>query len=108
MLPLHHAVRGMGSRGAVVQCLADLRPEALLVRDENGLMPLHVAAMYYSSIERVRCLAEKIPEALLIKTNDDGWLPLHLAVHAKARQCPASLRYQGQLWQASIAHCCLQ
>jgi ankyrin repeat protein len=66
----------------VAECLVDKCPESVRVRDNDGQLPLHVAARYVG-LDEVIILAERWGAALLEKDHA-GRLPLHHAVQYEA------------------------
>ena len=55
------------------------------VRDEQGRLPLHVAAWHGAPLDVVRALLTAHPEAAAVAAEgSEGWLPLHIALQAKA------------------------
>jgi ankyrin repeat protein len=72
----------------VVQCLADKCPDALLIKNIDGYLPVHLAAQR-ASLVVVQYLADMCPDALLVK-DSSGRHPLPVAVAYKvleAFQC---------------------
>jgi hypothetical protein len=63
------------SRGKV-HVVADTYPSALNEPTEDGMLPLHVADRYATSVGVVRCLATASPGALTKRTSS-RWLPIH-------------------------------
>ena len=62
----------------VIKCLVEAFPGALLVKDDDGNTPLHIAVRF-ASVEVVQLLVKKCPDALFEKDKSDG-LPLHVAM----------------------------
>ena len=65
------------SKEHVVRLLLEAAPEAALIADQKGNLPLHW--LFGLSIEVVRLLVDAAPAAAIVP-NADGRLPLHMAV----------------------------
>jgi ankyrin repeat protein len=102
-LPIHGGVANAGV--GVVQVLVERYPDSLLEPDEDGNLPIHLAAIASENphqLEVVKYLARQRPESLLWRTqpeifkngkvndevddDDDGDLPIHLAAEQKGPQ----------------------
>eukprot|EP01033_Poteriospumella_lacustris_P009264 gene9265-6635_t len=62
----------------VIKWLLNQRSEGVRVADEEGRLPLHLAAGYNSNVEVVRWLWEQHPEGVRV-ADKEGRLPLHWA-----------------------------
>jgi Ankyrin repeats (3 copies) len=63
-----------------VHVLADTYPSALNEPTEDGMLPLHVADRYATSVGGVQRLATASPGALTKRTSS-RWLPIHFAAN---------------------------
>jgi len=97
-LPLHLAIsagylcvggqiiRGINSRSKTVQVLYDAYPEAINIRDGDGLNPLDVARRkgrnkVVNFLQTQLVYAQQAQDATAMTTPDEnGWLPLHRAL----------------------------
>jgi hypothetical protein len=59
----------------MVELLAKQCPQGLLLKDNSGSLPLHLAVATKAPLEMVKLLADEGPNALQTE-NGDGWLPL--------------------------------
>jgi hypothetical protein len=74
-LPIHIAVL-KGASVAVVRYLCEAQPQSMGMKDQEGNLPLHYAAMY-SSNEIVQLMVKAYPLACKVGNRSDR-LPLHL------------------------------
>lgn len=78
MLPLHWACTDKHVPFQVVKQLVEANPEAVLVKNQGGLMPLHIAVKAKASCEVLRALVEVDDTPLCIET-PSGETPAELA-----------------------------
>jgi ankyrin repeat protein len=69
-------------RGDHSASIVGCSPESLSVRDQNGMLPLHLLACSFSStpLDIVRILVEHASESVLVTRPLDGAYPLHVAL----------------------------
>ena len=80
-LPLHSAIECDSSLSLIlVRNLILVYPESLLIQNNNGDSPLHVAAAAYEGgVEMFKVLIESYSKGVTMQ-NNNGYLPLHVAV----------------------------
>jgi hypothetical protein len=76
--PLHLAAAGLSSHEVLKEILFSL-PDAIRIKNNDGLLPLHIAAGK-ASVEVVGALVSAFPTAISV-TDKNGWLPLHHAAY---------------------------
>ena len=89
-LPLHMAVLKGSASLAVVQYLVEAEPSALEVADQEGNLPLHIAAMNGGSNAVIQLLVRAYPKACSVANKRSERLPLHLLCARCWDQCCSS------------------
>jgi serine/threonine protein kinase len=78
MLPLHLAARNKTASSEVIAALLTAHPGGAEEKDDNGNLPLHMAAANNASSEVIAALLTAHPGGATEK-DDNGILPLHMA-----------------------------